>query len=222
MNHIHQLFEQGDRNVLAYLLSELIKKDKLEISELTTLLNLLPDSRTILTDPHNINGETIEPIRDLLDPLIIAQAIAEIVERDKPENLCHEVILLDVLMDGTELIKSDEWERIFMSLYDYIYLAFCDAEVCKEATNVCFMFFKMLQTDVFQTFTVLYKTLSMIFPQQNNCPTICKTTTVEFLMKSSDLSASFGQNILKLLMSFPPKTHPDLDKLIATLRKVKR
>jgi hypothetical protein len=42
------------------------------------------------------------------------------------------------------------------------------------------------------------------------------------LTTASELSPSFGQTVLKLLMNFQPKTHPDLDKLIVHLKKVRK
>jgi hypothetical protein len=122
-------------------------------------------------------------------------------------------------------LKTDDigkWSELFQTLHEYLYLSFCDENVCKDSVEVCLTFFKLLQTDVFSTFSHLFKALTFVFQSTGGvpCPAICKTKAIEFVTAASEISGSFGQTVLKLLMNFPPKTNAELDKLIAHLKKL--
>jgi hypothetical protein len=222
--HIQSIIESGDRGIAAYLLDRLIADENVPREVIIFLLMGLPDSEDVLGKefviPQGIDELTIGPLVGKLNPLETVQLIQARIAKNQPDAIDREILVMNLVMQD---LKSDEigkWNEVFQALHEYIYLAFCDQNVCKQAGEVCLTFFKLLQNDVFGTFSTLFKALNYVFP--GACPAFCKSNAVEFLTTASELGPSFAQTVLKLLMNFPPKTNADVDKLIVHLKKVRK
>lgn len=225
MPHIKTILSDGSRPIAAFILSKLLANEAISKSYFAGLLMILPDPKEILTEQHAVQTPDeeilIEPILDAIDPLEIAEAITANIVANKPQNLGKEIVVMSVLIQRIDSNETARWSAIFNQLHEYFYCAFSDEVICKDATDVCLSFFRLMQNEVFNTFSTLFNALNFVFPQAG-CPTLCKSTATEFLTAAGDISPTFSQTILKLLMNFPPKTHPDLDKLIAHLKKVRK
>ncbi|EAY14485.1 hypothetical protein TVAG_426790 [Trichomonas vaginalis G3] len=221
---IKEIITNGNRSVAAYILSTIAKDKSLTTEQMASLLLLLPDPMEILSTPYSIEsfGQifNVDPLIQSISTVDIAEAMANQISQAQPDRIDKEIFLLSALMTDLRQDDAERWTKVFNNLHEYLYLAFCDENVCKEVSNVCLTFYKLIQGEVFSTFSVLFKALNYVFP--SNCPAICKQTAAEFLAKASEINPNFSQTILKLLMNFPPKTHPDLDRLIAALKKVRK
>lgn len=219
---IKDMASKTDRNILGYLVSKIT--DKLPASKILEILLEINDPVEFLTARHEvlIDNTTIKnkPIGRILDCVSIAEALTEYIAATQPERISKEVTLLKGIMADVNVDDIARWGNVFNSIHEYLYLAFCDEEVCRDVSTVCITFFKALNNDVFQTFPVLFKAFNYVFP--SNCPQICKQNAVEFIQQTSEISPTFSQSMLKLLINFPPKTHPDLDRLVVALKKVRK
>lgn len=232
LKEIQEILARGDRSIAAHIIDEICTLHSLSNNDLISLLFVLPDSDVVLNSEYSVvvNNETvaISPIIKKLNSYELVRVICQNIIDTSPEELSqNEISLLNVLMKNVERVSTDtnngtlaEWVQVFQTLNEFLYLALCDINCCKQATNVCLTFFKLLQNEVLGTFSNLFKALNFVFP--TNCPVFCKTTSIEFLQNAAEISPSFSQSILKLLMNFPPKTYSDLDKLVVHLKKVKK
>ena len=224
INQIKEIVAHGNRSVAALVLSKISSSGSLPIEGIAGLLLQLPDPLELLSTPYSIEEKsttyTIPPLIDSIDCVAIAESIAEQITSAQPDRIDKEILLLSALMTQMKDEDAPRWGNVFTKLHEYLYLAFCDENVCKDAATVCLQFFKLLQSEVFTTFPVLFKGLNYVFP--TNCAQVCKQNAADFLSKAAEISPNFSQTVLKLLMNFPPKTHPDLDRLIAALKKVRK
>lgn len=235
MNEIKGMLQQGDHAIVAHIIDDICNKQTLSKEDLVSLLLSLPNANVVLTNEFTVvyKGETIviSPIIKKLNSYELVGIICQTIVDTSPEELSqNEIALLDVLMKNVDPSNRDgnlanngtpqQWTQVFQTLNEFLYLAFCDINCCKQATDVCLTFYKILQNDVFSTFSNLFKALNFVFP--TTCPAFCKSTSIEFLQNAAEISNPFSQSILKLLMNFPPKTYSDLDKLVAHLKKVRK
>ena len=235
MNEIKGMLQQGDHAIVAHIIDDICNKQTLSKEDLVSLLLSLPNANVVLTNEFTVvyKGETIviSPIIKKLNSYELVGIICQTIIDTSPEELSqNEIALLDVLMKNVDPSNRDgnlanngtpqQWTQVFQTLNEFLYLAFCDINCCKQATDVCLTFYKILQNDVFSTFSNLFKALNFVFP--TTCPAFCKSTSIEFLQNAAEISNPFSQSILKLLMNFPPKTYSDLDKLVAHLKKVRK
>ncbi|KAI5535406.1 sperm protein CH-like domain-containing protein [Trichomonas vaginalis G3] len=221
---IKEIITGANRSVAALVLSTIAKDKSLTTEQMASLLLLLPDPMELLSTPYSIEsfGQTynVDPLIQSISTVDIAESMANQINQSQPDRIDKEIFLLSALMTDIRQDDAERWTKVFNNLHEYLYLAFCDENVCKEVSNVCLAFYKMIQGEVFSTFSVLFKALNYVFP--SNCPAICKQVSAEFLSKAAEINPNFSQAILKLLMNFPPKTNPDLDRLIAALKKVRK
>jgi hypothetical protein len=225
IQQIRAILENGDRGIAAYLLDSFVSGDVIPKEGLIDLILAIPDPHQLLTSEYSLElkgeGIVVTPLITKLDPLSTVQLIAARIAKLQPDSIDKEIIVMSVLMKDLKPDDIPRWGELFQSLHEYLYISFCDENVCKEGVEVCLVFFKLLQNEVFGTFSDLFKALTFVFQSAGvPCPAPCKAKAIEFLTTASEMNASFGQSVLKLLMNFPPKTNPDLDKLIAHLRKV--
>ena len=224
LEHIRKLLAEGARGVAAYVIDQLIEERAVSKEEMLDLLLVLPDPGVVLTQEFTIRlkGESVvvEPLIQKLDPLDMVQEISTKVTKTQPDAIDKEIVLMAVLMKDLKKEDAPKWLELFKSLHEYLYLAFCDQNVCKEASAVCLKLFTLLLNDVVPTFQNLFRALNFVFP--TTCPAFCKSNAIEFLTAASEISTSFSQTVLKLLMNFPPKTNADLDKLVAHLKKLRK
>jgi hypothetical protein len=219
-DHIKFILQQGDRGIAAFILEHLIENENVARTTIIDLILLLPDPQNILTNEFTVGGIVVSPLIEKVKPLETAQLLVARVTHLQPDTLDKEIIVLAVLTKDLKNEEIQKWNELFQSLHEYLYLALCDENICKQSVEVCLTFYKLLQNEVFGTFANLFKALTYVF--QSACPAACKATAIEFLTTASEIAPSFGQTVLKLLMNFQPKTHPDLDKLIVHLKKVRK
>ena len=220
MEHIHKILADGDRGVAAHVLNSLIDSESVSKPELLNLLLVLPDPSNVLTNEFTVGDVTVTPVITKLDPLEIVHEIADKVTKTQPDAIDKEIVIMSVLMKDLKKDDAPRWLKLFTSIHEYLYLAFCDENVCKEAADVCLKLFTLLLNEVVPTFQNLFRALNFVFPTA--CPAFCKSNAIAFLTSASEISASFSQTVLKLLMNFPPKTNADLDKLVAHLKKLRK
>ncbi|OHS93441.1 hypothetical protein TRFO_40297 [Tritrichomonas foetus] len=226
LSQIQYMLQNGDRAIAAHILDDICNRQSLSKEDLVTLLLSLNDPGVVLTNEFSVmyknENIVISPLINKLDPLELVNVICQKVIDTQPDNLAdNEIVIMNVLIKKVEQGQNtQEWLQIFQTLNEFLYLAFCDVNCCKQAAEVCLTFYRILQNDVFATFSNLFKALNFVFP--TTCPAFCKSTSIEFLSSAAEISASFSQTILKLLMNFPPKTYSDLDKLVAHLKKVRK
>lgn len=235
LNEIKGMLQHGDHAIAAHIIDDICNRQSLSKEDLVSLILALPNVDVVLTNEFTViyKGENIviSPIIKKLNSYEIVEVICQTVIDTSPEELSqNEVVLLDVLMKNVNISNTDgntanngtpqQWTKVFQTLNEFLYLAFCDINCCKQATDVCLIFYKILHNEVFSTFSNLFKALNFVFP--TTCPAFCKSTSIEFLQNAANISNPFSQSILKLLMNFPPKTYSDLDKLVAHLKKVRK
>ena len=224
LEQIKEVVAHGNRAVAALVLNKICQANLLSTEGIASLMLQLPDPLELLSTPYSIEDKgttyTISPLIETIDAIAIAEAMADQITQTQPDRIDKEILLLSALMTKMKEEDTQRWGQVFMKLHEYLYLAFCDENVCKDVSAVCLQFFKLLQSEVFTTFSVLFKGLNYVFP--TNCAPVCKQVAADFLSKAAEISPNFSQTVLKLLMNFPPKTHPDLDRLIAALKKVRK
>lgn len=224
LEHIKKVLAEGDRGVAAYLLDKVLEENAVSKEEMIDLLLVLPDPGVVLKQEFVVvvkgTDVSVGPLLDKLDALEMVQEIAAKVSKTQPDAIDKEIVLMAVLMNDLKKEDAPKWLELFKALHEYLYLAFCDQNVCKEASAVCLKLFALLLNEVVPTFQNLFRALNFVFP--TNCPAFCKANAIEFLTAASEISSSFSQTVLKLLMNFPPKTNADLDKLVAHLKKLRK
>lgn len=223
VNHIELLIEKSSSSLSCYLLTRLLENKELPTRFIVNLILKRSNLDELLVSSYEITvgskTTVVGPLIPLLNAFEVVQSIVEDVEENKPDGLDKEIVLISLVIPSS-VNQSDNWLKLFTSLHEYLYLGLCDEKICQASASTILAFFKILQNEVFNTFSSFFKALNFVYP--TDCPAACKSNSTQLLTDAADISGSFAQTVLKLLMNFPPKTHPDLDKLLANLKKVRR
>jgi hypothetical protein len=210
----------GEDPAMAAKLLDLLAPS-LEGAQALELLLRLPDPKGVLEGEFTIDGaegpEQVGPTVSRFGALGIAAALNAQVAATQAEDISREIGLLAILLIDPKPADAIGWLEVFTGLQERLYLALCDPATAEKGGVVLLALFKLLQADVFSTFATLFKALAFAF--QPTAPAERKVNAVHFLRSVAELNTTMGQAVLKLCLNFPAKTNPELDDLVAHLKK---
>jgi hypothetical protein len=160
-----------------------------------------------------------DAISSVMDRKAVAVALAENINREKPDNMEHtQIRLLEKCVEGLAAFALEdvaEWIEVYQVLRDHLVVELYDPSTCKNAINILQFFLQdsNTQPEAIELLTAkggevppLYGILKLLYPEGDD---LCKDTVSEFLGSLvSNRDSLFPSAVYKLLMNFS-KQEPD-------------
>lgn len=147
--------------------------------------------------------------------LAVAQQLATVLKLEQPEHMEVEQMraLLACLSSPRQgsVFATDmpEWEKVFVQVRDYVFVALCDAECCDLALCILreFVLRSDLQAQVLQEPTFL-GSLRLLYPMEDGADEGCQTKVAGFFNEMFDSGEPYATAVMQLLDKFA-ENHPE-------------